>query len=269
MVAALLMAGATAQAQPVNDARVADLVHVGKIRIGLHLPQFTKDPATGEIRGTGTGTVIEQFAHALADRIGVKLELIGHPSPPALVECLKADKCDAGFLGYIPARSTDVGFTPPYIQVPFTLMVPAESPIHSTAEMDRAGIRIAVVRSHVSTLTISRMLKHAEMISVEIPDEAFELLRSGRADAWAAPRPPLLEYAGRLAGAHVLDDHYGANLQSLAVPKEQARRLAYLTEFVETAKASGLVQRVIERAGERGIEVAPEEIVTGSIPAAK
>lgn len=267
MAVALLATVVSADAQQAADPRVADLVQVGKIRVGLHLPQFTKDPATGEIHGTGTGVVIEQMAQALADHVGVKLQLVGNPSPPALVECLKAGACDAGFLGYVPARSTDVGFTPPYIMVPFTLMVPANSSIHSVADMDRSGVRIAVVRSHASTLTLSRMLKHAETITVEIPDEAFDLMRSGRADAWAAPRPPLLEYAPRLPGSHVLDDHYGANLQSLAVAKGQTARLGYITEFVEAAKASGRVQRMIEHAGERGIEVAPEEILTGSIPA--
>jgi hypothetical protein len=33
--------------------------------------------------------------------------------------------------------------------------------------------------------------------------------------------------------------------------------LAYVGEFVEEAKASGLVQRVIERAGRAGLQVAP------------
>src|SRR4051794_24064955 len=267
MVAALTVTIAAADAQQPADPRVADIVSAGKIRVGLHLPQFTKDPATGEIHGTGTGVVIEQIANALAKQIGVQLELIGHPSPPALVKCLQAQACDTGFLGFLPARTAEVDYTAPYIVVPFTLMVPAASPIRDVTDMDRAGLRIAVVRSHVSTVTISRLLKHAEMISVEIPDEAFELLRTGKADAWAAPRPPLLEYASKLAGARVLDNRYGENLQSLAVPKGQTRRLAYVSEFVENAKASGLVQRAIEVAGERGIEVAPEEILTGSIRA--
>ena len=66
----------------------------------------------------------------------------------------------------------------------------------------------------------------------------------------------------------VLYDHYGANQQSMAVAKSQAKRLAYISEFVEQAKASGLVQHAIERAGERGIEVAPPEmpVLTGTVP---
>jgi polar amino acid transport system substrate-binding protein len=263
---AALAPAAAAGAPP--DPRVADLVRAGKIRVGLHLPQFVKDPATGEIHGNGTGAVIEQVARALAERLGVGLELVGHPSPPALVECLKAQACDAGFLGYVPNRTADVGFTAPYILVPFTYMVAGSSSIRSIADADQAGIRIAAVRSHASTLALSRILKRAEMVGVEIPDDAFELMRSGRADAWASPRPPLLEYVGRLPGARVLDDRYGENLQSMVVPMSQAGRLDYIAEFLEDAKASGLLQRAIERAGERGIEVAPQDsaILTGSIP---
>jgi polar amino acid transport system substrate-binding protein len=258
MMAALLAPAALAPAAAADaqhDPRVADLVRAGKIRVGLHLPQFVKDPATGEIHGNGTGAVIEQVARALAERLGVALELVGHPSPPAL-------------LGYVPNRTADVGFTAPYILVPFTYLVAAGSPIRSIADADQAGVRIAAVRSHASTLALGRILKRAEMIGVEIPDDAFELMRSGRADAWASPRPPLLEYATHLHGARVLDDRYGENLQSMVVPMSQAGRLDYIAQFLEDAKASGLLQRAIERAGERGIEVAPQDgaFLTGSVP---
>jgi polar amino acid transport system substrate-binding protein len=165
--------------------------------------------------------------------------------------------CDVGFLGYVANRTGDVGLSPPYIVVPFTFMVPAGSSIHSVADVDKAGTRVVAIRNHASTLALSRLLKHAEMINVEIPDEAFDLLRTGKADAWASPRPPLLEYSLKLPSSRVLDERYGANLQSMAVPKSQAGRLEYVAEFLEEAKASGLVKQAIERAGERGIEVAP------------
>jgi len=269
---ALLATAANASAQqPSLDPRVGDIARAGKIRVGLHLPQFVKDPATGEIRGHGTGTVIVQVAAALGTQLGVKVEFVGHPSPPKLVECLQAKACDAGFLGFVPSRTGDVGFTPPYIMVPFTLMVPTNSSVRSIADADKPGVRIAAVRNHASTLALRRVIKQAEIVDVEIPDEAFELLRAGRAEAWASPRPPLLEYAHKLPGAHVLDGRYGENLQSMAVPKEQTGRLAYISEFLEAARASGLVKRAIERAGEHGIEVVPVDppAVTGAVPPAR
>jgi polar amino acid transport system substrate-binding protein len=55
----------------------------------------------------------------------------------------------------------------------------------------------------------------------------------------------------------VLEDHYGANLNRVVIPKGHAGRLSYVNEFVEEAKASGLVQKAIDRAGPRGVTVAP------------
>ena len=266
-VAALVVI-ASANAQPSSDPRVADIVRSGKIRIGLHLPQFVQDPNSGEIHGHGTGTVIVPIAQALAEHLKVKLELVGNRAPPVLIKCLQDGGCDAGFLGMTKARTADVDYATPHIMVPFTYLVPPNSPVRTVADADKPGIRIAAVRNHASTHALEHNIKHAEIVSVEIPDQAFELVRSGKAHAYASPRPPILEYAKQLPGSQVLDGHYGANIQAIALKKGQAARLAYISEFVEQAKTSGLVQRIIERIGHRGIAVAPVDnpILTGAVP---
>jgi hypothetical protein len=66
----------------------------------------------------------------------------------------------------------------------------------------------------------------------------------------------LLGYAPKLPGSRVLEEHYGANLLGMVVPKGQTARLAYLIEFIEQAKAAGLVQQAIERSGVPGHQVA-------------
>ena len=58
-------------------------------------------------------------------------------------------------------------------------------------------------------------------------------------------------------GFRVLDDGYAVILYVAMVPKGQAGRLAYVGEFIEEAKASGLVKQTIERGGLRGVQVAP------------
>ena len=70
-------------------------------------------------------------------------------------------------------------------------------------------------------------------------------------------RPALLDYSTKLPGSRVLEDRYGVNLAAMVVAMGRAGRLAYINAFVEEAKASGLVQRAIERAGLRGVQVAP------------
>jgi len=105
-------------------------------------------------------------------------------------------------------------------------------------------------------LALGRIVKHAELVGVELPDSAFDLLRAGHADAFALPREQLLDYSNKLPGSRVLEDSYGVNLVAMAVAKGQAGRLAYINEFIEAAKASGLIQRAIDRGALRGFAVA-------------
>jgi polar amino acid transport system substrate-binding protein len=198
-----------------------------------------------------------EIARALAARIGVQVVLLEYPTPPQVVDCLKADACDMVFLPF-DSRAAEVGgFSFPFIEFDFTYLVPAGSLIQSIADVDKPGIRIAVVRNHASTAVLNRVLKQAKLVYAETPDPTFDLLRTGAADVMASARSTLLEYSTKLPGSRVLKDRYGATLNRVVVPKDRAGRLAYINEFVEEAKASGLVQQAIDRAGPRGVQVAP------------
>ena len=94
------------------------------------------------------------------------------------------------------------------------------------------------------------------MVTAETPDATFALLRSGHSNAMASARTVLLGYSTKLRGSRVLEDRYGAQLLAMAVPRGRAGWLAYVSEFVEEAKASGLVQRIIERAAS-GLKAPP------------
>jgi polar amino acid transport system substrate-binding protein len=244
---------AMTDAQQMSDPRVADLVRAGKIRAGLFPPQYTRDAVTGELKG-----VWVELVRALGERIGVEATVRELANPDKLVESLDAGACDIGSLGFDPSRAAQVGgFTAPFMQVEYTYLVRSDSPIRTMADVDRPGIRIAAVRNHASTFALTRILKQAEQIGADTPDAAFDVLRSAGADAWASIRPSLADYSVKLPGSRVLDGSYGANLPALVVPKGHTARLAYLSEFVEEAKTSGLVQQAIERAGQPGYRAAP------------
>ena len=248
----LVASTAVSDAQQMSDPRIADLVAAGKVRFGTFPPQYSKDAATGELKGPWV-----EVMRALGAHMGLSVVLTELPTPVKLVECLDTGPCDVGSLGFDPARADQVGgFTPPFMEVEYTCLVPAASAIRSVADLDRPGIRIAVVRNHASTLALARIVKQAEQVSAETPNAAFDLLRTGRADAWASVRPALLDYSAKLSGSRVLEDSYGANFPALVVPKGQTARLAYISEFVEAAKASGVVKRAIDRAGQPGYRVA-------------
>jgi polar amino acid transport system substrate-binding protein len=100
-------------------------------------------------------------------------------------------------------------------------------------------------------------MQQAELVRADTVVGAFDLLQIGEADVCALPLPNLLQYSARLPGSRILDEPFGVNRVGMVVPKGQTAHLAYITEFIESAKASGFVQRAIERAGLRGVRVAP------------
>jgi polar amino acid transport system substrate-binding protein len=234
-----------------TDPRVADLVHAGKLRVGLFLPQYGKGPD-----GLKT-TVWVETARAYAGRLGVPLVIVEHATPPEAIACLKAGACDQLFLP-LDARAAEIGdFSNPIFQFDYTLMVAADSSIAKVADADKPGVRIAAVRNHASTNELAQQVKQAEFVYAETPEQTFALLRDGKADVMASTRLVLLEFSAKLPGARVLADRYGANINRIVVPKSKADWRAYVNEFVEEAKASGAVQQFIERGGTRGVTVAP------------
>ena len=231
------------------DSRVADLRGEGRLRFGLFPSFFYSKAPGGELHGVGV-----EIAHALAARIGVTLELREYPSPPGVVQALARGEIDVATLGIDPARAADVDFSPAYMKADFTFLVPADSPVGAIGDADRTGVRIAIVRNHAMDTALK--LTRAERAYADVPDAAFELLRTKQADVLAGIRPGLMSYAAaKLPGSRVLDGCYGANVLALAVTKGQSARLGFVSEFIVEARSSGLVRSAIESAGLRGIDV--------------
>jgi polar amino acid transport system substrate-binding protein len=247
---------ALAQQPAQTDQRVADLVRAGKIRIGVFPSfQYSKDSVTSEPRGLAIG-----IARAIAARLGLgDVVTVEYPTPPQVIECIKTGGCDIGFMLIDPARATEVDFTPAFVRSDFTYLLPASSPIRSAADVDRPGIRIAAVRGHASTAALVRIIKQANPVYAETFDSAVDLLRTGNADAFASIREMVLQYSAQLPGSRVLQDNYLSNLAGVAVPKGNAGRLGYISEFLDDMKRSGSLQRLVDGAGLRGVElVAPK-----------
>lgn len=250
-----LVSALAAHAQQSTDPRVADLVQSGKLRaaLGLGAPTLAmKDTNNGEVRGPAL-----DLAQALAKKIGVKLEPVEYPRPGAILADVKNDKWDVTFLVANPTRLADADFSAPYMQSDFTYLVPAGSSKRSVADMDQPGIRIAVPRGDASDLRLTQMLKHAELLRLDSIAAAIELVQGGKVDAYAAPRAVLLALSNKAPGSRVLEDGFATIAWVAMVPKGKGGRIAYMSDFIEEAKATGLVKQTIDQANLRGVQVAP------------
>ena len=173
-----------------------------------------------------------------------------------MTAALKTGAWDAAFLAVEPGRANEIAFTAPYLLIEGTYLIPPESPIHSLADVDRAGVRLGVSTGSAYDLYLSRTLKHAQMIKAVNPNTAFALLIDSKVDVVAGVRQALIANAAKLSGSWVLDESFMAIEQAMGMPRGRPAGLKFLREFIEEVKASGLVDQALERAGIRGVVVA-------------
>jgi polar amino acid transport system substrate-binding protein len=95
------------------------------------------------------------------------------------------------------------------------------------------------------------------MVRAPSNPEALDALKSGRADLMGSIKPVLFEMANLLPESRVLDGRPGIDPHAMALPQRRDLGLAYAREFIEEAKAGGLVQAAIDRADVGGVVVAP------------
>jgi polar amino acid transport system substrate-binding protein len=240
---------------PISPTVRADLAPAGSLRAGINYGNFilaTRDRSSGESRGVAIDLTGE-----LARRLGVPVTLVDYDSVAAMVDAAKTGAWDIAFLGIDPARAGDIAFTAAYLQIEATYLVPATSRLRAAAEVDDVGVRVGAPARANYELYLSRTLERARLVRAPTADAAFDLLVASEVEALAGLRQALLGLAPKLPGSRLLDGQFMAVQQAVGMPRGREAGLAYLREFVEDAKASGLVARAIERTGARGVSVAP------------
>ena len=233
----------------------AELAPTGVLRAGINLSNFllvSGKSATGEPEG-----VAPDMARAIAERLGVPVAYVTFPRPGELADAAGANLWDIGLIAAEPARAEAIAFSPAYAEIEATYLVPAGSPIRTIDEVDRPGIKIAIAARAAYDLWLSRHLRHAELLRAASLDASYDLFVAEKLDALAGLRPRLMQDVEKLPGARILEGKFTAVQQAVGTPKANAAGARFLHDFVEEAKASGLVARVIARHQIRGLSVAP------------
>jgi polar amino acid transport system substrate-binding protein len=232
-----------------------ELAPTGKLRVGLNYQNFLLvlgDGPDGQPRG-----IAPDLARELARRLGVPIEYVKFDAAGKLADGLTAGACDVGFLGAEPQRANVIAFTEAYLEIPVTFLVPAGSPIHSIAEVDREGVRIAVSERSAYDLYLSRTLKKATLLRAQGIPASYDLFVARKLEALGGLKPRLVADAEKLPGSRVLDGQITGVQQAIGTPKARAAGAKYLQEFAADIKRSGLVAKTIEKHAVRGVSVAP------------
>jgi polar amino acid transport system substrate-binding protein len=253
LLALLLFAGPASLAFSQEEKKA--LAPTGKLRGAFLANQpvhATKDPASGELKG-----VAIDLGNELARRIGVPFEAVTYATAVELVDSASSGQWDVIFLGIVPERAKTVDFSAPYAQIEMGYLVSKDAPISTIADIDKPGVRIAVMEKGASDVLLSATLKQATLLRNPTIADAVEMVRSGKADALAAIKTFLFPASDRVPGSRVLEGRVAVEDIGIGVPKGQKVSADYVRKFVDEAKSTGLVKVVIERAGVRGLIAAP------------
>ena len=234
---------------------IAELAPTGVLRAGINLSNFLLVSGSGPT-GDPEG-IAPDLAREIAERLGVPVAYVPFARPGELADAAGQGVWDIGLIAAEPARAETIAFSPAYAEIEATYLVAAGSPLRSIEEVDRPGVRIAIAARSAYDLWLSRHLRHAELIRSGSLDASFERFVADRLDALAGLRPRLLQDLEKLPGARILDDKFTAVQQAVGTATAHVVGARFVHDFVEDAKASGLVARLIERHHVRGLSVAP------------
>ena len=254
VTAAVTISAAAMQQVPANVR--AELAPSGKMRVGINFGNALL--ATKDAKGEPAGIAVD-LARELALRIGAPLEIVPYDSAGRMADGAKAGAWDIAFLGSDPARADEISFTAPYLEIDATYLVPAGSPLRTIADVDRAGVRIAVSEKSAYDLYLTRALKRARLVRAPGPDASVELFFKDKLEALAGLKTMLVDAAARQPGSRVLDGRFTAVQQAIGIRKGRPAATQYLQAFIADVKASGFVAKSIEKNGIRGVSVASRE----------
>ncbi|MEZ5292807.1 MAG: transporter substrate-binding domain-containing protein [Vicinamibacterales bacterium] len=240
------------QPSPMPAAVRAELAPNGRLRAALNYGNFLL-VSTRAPEHTG---VAPDLARELARRAGATVEFVGYTNAGLVADAAKDEAWDVGFIGAEPARAAYITFTPAYVEIEATYLVPAASPLRTAGDVDRPGIRIASSPRAAYTLFLQRSLKAATVTEVPGIESTAEWFARTGYDAAANLSPRLADDVTKHPGVRMTDGRFTAVQQSMAVRKERTAAAAYLVAFADEIKTSGLLQSLIEKHHADGLLVA-------------
>ncbi|HZQ02332.1 MAG TPA: transporter substrate-binding domain-containing protein [Reyranella sp.] len=238
-----------------SDQAKAQLAPTGVLRAGINLSNFLL--VTGRADNGDPQGVAPDMAAAIAQKLGVPLKLVPFKTPGELGDQAGKNIWDIGLIGAEPQRAQTIAFTAAYVEIEATYMVPPGSPIKAIGDVDKKGVRIAVSARSAYGLWLENNIKNATLMPIAGLDAAFNKFKDEKLDVLAGLRPGLLKDIEKMPGATILPGKFSAVQQAVGTAKGNREAAAWLSGFVEEAKRSGLVGRLIEKHKVKGLSVAP------------
>ena len=240
-----------------SPAIATALAPTGRLRAAINLGNpilAHRPPGGGQVSGVSV-----DLAHALAQRLGVGIELLVFDAAAQSVAAVSKGQADIGFFAIDPQRAGGgISFSAAYVQIEGVYLVRQDSALTHNSQVDVPGNRIMVGRGSAYDLYLSRNLKAATLLRTPTSPTVVDSFLAQGAEVAAGVRQQLQADATRLGGLRLLPGRFMVIDQAMGVQAGRgAAAEAALRDFVEQAKRSGLVAQSLARHGISGAAVAP------------
>lgn len=243
---------------PASTEAIAALAPTGTLRAGINLSNFllvSRVDDDGRPHG-----VSPDIATALADALGVGIELVTFANPGEVADAAVDDVWDIGNIGAAPARAVHIDFSAPYALIECAYLVRGDSPLRTIADVDQPGTTISVKARAAYHLWLEDNLQHADLVTSPSIDDSFDRFVADELDVLAGLKARLLSDLEQLDGARLLDGVFSRVQQAIGTPKTRPDAgHRYLESFVAWATTSGFVAERIDHHSIVGLASAHQE----------
>jgi len=206
--------------------------------------------------GEPTG-IAPDICKAIAEHLGVKIEVLGFETQDEVVNSAASGRCGIALVGSDPARAQKVTFTPAYVELEATYLVPADSPIENVEQVDQPGIRIASFYKSAYDLWLQRNLKHATLVHADSIGASNEIFVNQKLHALAGLKTGLIAAAEKIPGSRILPGQFTGIQQAISTEKSHLESIEFLSACVNDFISSGLVTELIQKYQVHGLAAAP------------
>ena len=123
-----------------------------------------------------------------------------------------------------------------------TYLVAPGAKIAKIENVNEPGVRIGGVENTATFRAAQRSAPKASFVTVPGVDAAVAAMKAGEIDCIALSREFLSGLTAKIPGSRVLEGGFLNSSTAVAVPKGKPEALAYASQFIEEAKAAGLVR---------------------------
>jgi polar amino acid transport system substrate-binding protein len=227
----------------------------GVLRVGLLLTNpvlVTRKPD-----GTLAGISVD-LGRLTAEKLKARYQEVVYETTETFSKSFGSGEWDIAIGPKTPIAEKTADLSPAFMLVDNIYVAAPGREFSNANEVDRPGVRIAVVINGAPDQFLSNTLKAASLVRVSgATPEIIETLKAGKADVYGSNAESVYGAAAALPGSKVLPGAFRTVEMVVAYPTgKSAATTEMMKAIIGDAKSSGLVRKAIDTGRLKGVRVA-------------